>query len=71
MMKTFEEKIAYAVEKVKSLKDEKNRLEKKIGELEDVLESKDQEIERLTVEKAAIKGQIESLLNILESLEAK
>lgn len=71
MLKTFEEKITYAIEKVKQLKEEKFALEKKIEELEDVISVKDQEIEKLTLEKAAVKAQIEDLFNELESIELK
>lgn len=71
MLKTFEEKIAFAVEKVKTLKEEKNNLEKRIQELEGALRLKDQEIERLNGEKGSIKKQIEGLLGELESIELK
>ncbi|MBI5213091.1 MAG: hypothetical protein HY957_06930, partial [Nitrospirae bacterium] len=58
ILKTFEEKITYAVEKVKALKEEKYNLEKRIEELEDAVRSKDLEIEHLVMEKASVKGQI-------------
>ena len=66
LLKTFEEKIAYAVEKVKALKEEKNNLEKKIRELENIIKSKDHEIEKITSEKTAVKTQIEALLKELD-----
>lgn len=71
VFKSFEEKIAYAVEKIKILKDEKTGLEKRIAELEDMMNSKDQEIDKLKAEKTAIKGQIENLFNELESIGLK
>ena len=71
LLKTFEEKIAYAVEKVKALKEEKNNLEKKIRELENIIKSKDHEIEKITYEKTAVKTQIEALLKELDSIELK
>lgn len=71
LLKTFEEKIAYAVEKVKALKEEKNNLEKKIRELENIIKSKDHEIEKITSEKTAVKTQIEALLKELDSIELK
>lgn len=71
VFKSFEEKIAYAVEKIKTLKDEKTGLEKRIAELEDLMNSKDQEIDKLKAEKTAIKGQIENLFNELESIGLK
>lgn len=70
MLKTFEEKIAYAVEKVKTLREEKTGLEKKITELEDIVAARDREIEKLASEKADIKKQIEDLFNELEALDA-
>ena len=69
--RTFEEKIAFAVEKVKSLKDEKQTLQAKIKELEDTLETMEQENRKLNSEKTAIKGQIEGLLNVVEGLDLK
>ncbi len=71
MLKTFEEKIAYAVEKIKILKDEKNNLGKRIEELENMIKLKDNEIDKLMVEKTSIKTQIEDLFNELDSLELK
>ena len=71
MLKTFEEKITYAVEKIKMLKEEKNNLVKQLEELEDMIRSKDNEIDKLMVEKASIKTQIEDLFNELDSIELK
>lgn len=71
LLKTFEEKIAYAVEKVKALKEEKTNLEKKIREFENIIKSKDHEIEKITSEKTAVKTQIEALLKELDSIELK
>jgi chromosome segregation ATPase len=69
MLKSFEEKIAYAVEKVKTLREEKTFLEKRTTELESALSSKDREIEILTEEKAVIKKQVEDLFNELEAID--
>jgi chromosome segregation ATPase len=71
MLKSFEEKIAYAVEKIKILKDEKTNLEKRVEELEEMMKSKDEEIDKLIIEKTAIKTRIEDLFNELESIELK
>ncbi len=71
MLKTFEEKITYAVEKIKMLKEEKNNLVKQLEEFESIIKSKDDEIDRLMVEKAAIKTQLEDLFNELDLLELK
>jgi chromosome segregation ATPase len=69
MLKTFEEKISYAVEKIKILKDEKTGLEKRVEELESMLKSRDEEIDKLQAEKTSIKTSIEDLFNELESIE--
>jgi chromosome segregation ATPase len=71
MLKTFEEKITYAVEKVKMLKEEKINLEKRIKELEDMIKSKDSEIDKLVSEKSAIRTQIEDLFHELDSIGPK
>jgi chromosome segregation ATPase len=68
-LKNLEEKIAAAVDRVKALKEEKISLEKKIREMEAVLNDKNQEIEMLRNEKTNIKSQVEELLEELETLE--
>ncbi len=68
-LKNLEEKITTAVERVKSLKEEKISLDKKIKELETILNEKNQEIEALKSEKTSIKNQVEELLTELETLE--
>lgn len=68
-LKNLDEKIANAVGKVKALKEENVVLERRIRELEAQLTEKNQEVEKLSSEKAAIKNQVEDLLNELETLE--
>jgi len=68
-LKTLEDKISTAIERVKTLKEEKTLLERRIRELEGLLNEKNQEIEQLRTEKNLVKGQIESLLNEIETLE--
>jgi hypothetical protein len=70
-MQTVEEKIAQAIAKVRNLKEEKSAVEKRNGELEEALRLKEQEIEKLSFEKNAIKTQIENLLKELEGFELK
>ncbi|GAB5046489.1 cell division protein ZapB [Thermodesulfovibrio sp. TK110] len=65
----IEEKIASALERIKVLKSEKEELQKKVNTLEEVLRTKNQEIENLLSEREAIKKQIEELLKELD-LEA-
>jgi len=69
-LKSFEDKISTAIERVKILKEEKSRSERKIRDLERLLDEKNQETEYLRSEKNAIKNQLEALLAELETLEA-
>jgi len=68
-LKNLEEKIATVVERVKALKEEKTVLERKVRELEGLLNEKNQVIESLTAEKTSIKTQVEDLLSELETIE--
>jgi len=68
-MKTLEDKISSAIEKVKALKEEKTVTDRRIKELEQLLNEKNEEVEQLTGEKNSIKSQLESLLNEIETLE--
>ena len=68
-LKNLEEKISAVVERVKALKEDKNALERKILELEGLLNEKTQIIESLTAEKTSIKIQVEELLTELETIE--
>ena len=68
-LKNLEEKIATAVDRVKALKEEKISLERKIRELESLLDDKNREVESLKDEKTSIKSQVEELLEELETLE--
>lgn len=70
MPNSIEQKIAQAVEKVKSLKEEKEALEKRVSELETELRQKDSEIAALADEKAGVKHQIETLLDEIDNLVA-
>jgi len=68
-LKNLEEKIADAINKVKTLKEEKVFLERKIKELEEQLNERNLEVERLTSEKTLVKRQVEELLSELDTLE--
>jgi len=70
-MQTVEEKISQVIDKVRSLKEEKNSVEKRNLELEETLLAKNLEIEKMAAEKVAVKQQIEDLLRELESFELK
>jgi FtsZ-binding cell division protein ZapB len=69
-LRSLEDKISTAIERVKTLKEEKILFERKIREFERLLDEKTQEVEQLRSEKNAIKNQLESLLSELDSLEA-
>ncbi|HOA82483.1 MAG TPA: cell division protein ZapB [Thermodesulfovibrio thiophilus] len=62
----IEEKIMSAVERIKMLKQEKEELQKKVNTLEEVVKTKNQEIENLLSERDAVKKQIEELLKELD-----
>lgn len=68
-LKNLEEKIAVAVERVKALKEEKTLLERKLGEYEDLLNEKNQEIEAMKTEKSSIGTQLEELLTELDTFQ--
>jgi chromosome segregation ATPase len=68
-LKNLEEKIIAAIERVKTLKEEKIILERKIKELEALLDEKNQEIENFRTEKNTVKTQIDGLLKEIETLE--
>ena len=59
-------KMALVIEKVKTLKEDKTRLEARVQELEGMLAAKDSE---LSFDKDSIKDQINDLLNELETIE--
>jgi predicted nucleic acid-binding Zn-ribbon protein len=67
-LKSLEDKISTAIERVKTLKEDKSLLERRIKELEKLLDEKNQELEQLRTDKGAIKGQLEALLNEIETL---
>jgi chromosome segregation ATPase len=69
-LKILEDKIATTIERVKTLKEEKAFMERRIKELEDLLNEKNQELEQMRSEKNIVKNQIDGLLNELEALES-
>lgn len=68
-LKGLDEKISGAINKVKTLKEEKLVLEQRVKDLEALLNEKNQEVLRLSSDKAVIKSQIEELLGELDTLE--
>ena len=69
--RNLDSKVAEAIQKVKTLKDEKAALERRIKELEDMLTQKDADLMTLREEKTSIKEQIEELLGELEAIEVR
>lgn len=67
-LKSLEDKITTAIERVKTLKEEQFVMQRKIKELEGMLNEKNEEIEQLRYEKDIIRNQIEGLLDELETL---
>jgi chromosome segregation ATPase len=70
-LKNLDGKIVEAIVKVKSLKEDKARLEARVKELESEANEKDLEIKKLSEEKLDVRGQIEDLLGELESIESE
>ena len=68
-LKSLDDKISTAIERVKTLKEEKSITDRKIKELERLLDEKNQEVEQLRSEKNVIKNQLESLISEIEALE--
>lgn len=68
-LKSLEDKITTAIERVKTLKEEKILFERRIKELEGLLDEKNQEVEQFRAEKNVIKSQLEGLLNEIETLD--
>ena len=68
-LKNLEDKISTAIERVKALKEEKSATDKRIKDLERLLDEKNQEVEQIRAEKSQFKSQLETLLNELETLE--
>ena len=68
-LKNLDGKILEAIVKVKTLKEDKIKLQARIKELEDQLTAKDVEIKNLSEEKVDVRGQIVDLLEELEGIE--
>lgn len=62
----IDQKIQTAIEKVKSLKAEKDELQRRVASLEEIVKTKNQEIENLLSERELIKKQIEALIRELD-----
>ncbi len=62
----IDQKIQTAIDKIKSLKAEKEELQKRVMSLEEIIKTKNQEIENLLSERDLIKKQIEALLRELD-----
>lgn len=70
-LKDLDKKIALAVEKVKTLKEDKSALERRVHELESMLNEKNAELDELNSDRTSIRGQINDLLSELEAIEAE
>lgn len=68
-LKDLESKIANAIDKVKSLKQENAALQARVRELEGTIAEKDAELRDVSSEKTVIRDQILDLLDELESIE--
>lgn len=68
-LKNLDESIAAAIGRVKTLKEGNRALTQRIKDLEAQLNEKNMELERVSSEKSAIKGQITDLLTELEAMD--
>lgn len=68
-LKDLDEKITSAINKVKALKAENTTLRTKMAELQQAVSDKDLQLEGLSSEKSDVRGQIEALLEELETIE--
>lgn len=62
----IEEKLQNAIEKIKSLKSEKEELERRVSNLEEIIKTKNQEIENLIAERELVRRKVEELLKELD-----
>lgn len=62
----IDQRILTAIQKIKSLKAEREELKKRVLSLEEIIKTKNQEIENLLSERDLIKRQIEDLLKELD-----
>lgn len=65
----LKDNLALVIDKVKSLKEEKARLEARVRELESHLTERDEELQMASSDKITIRDQITDLLNELEAIE--
>jgi chromosome segregation ATPase len=70
-LKELDTKIANAINKVKTLKDENSALKQQVEELQGRLIEKDEEIRGLSEDNLSIKDQINDLLNELDTIETE
>ena len=70
-LRNLDDKITTAIERVKTLKEEKSVTDRKIKEFERLLDEKNEEVEQLRAEKNVIKSQLEALLHEIESIETE
>jgi len=68
-LKSLEGKIASAIEKVKSLKDENRILLERMDEYERSIRERDEEIAHLRAERDSIRQQVQEMLEEFETLE--
>ena len=68
-LKNLEAQIAFAIEKIRDLKEAKAALERKTRELETALDGKNEDIQNLINEKNGVRAQIESLMGELQDID--
>ncbi|MFN3739773.1 MAG: hypothetical protein ACK4TF_03745 [Thermodesulfovibrionales bacterium] len=68
-IKEFGEKIARFIEKARAIKDENQRLQKKLEELEELVKKQAKEIEELKTERLYVKKEIQEIMREIEEFE--
>lgn len=62
----IDQKIQNAIEKIKALKAQNEELQRRVSSLEEIIRTKNQEIENLTSERDLVKRKVEELLKELD-----
>ncbi len=68
-IREFGEKITRFIEKARALKNENQRLQKKIEELEELLKKQAREIEELKTERLYVKKEIQEIMREIEEID--
>ncbi len=68
-IREFGEKIARFIERARAIKNENQRLQKKVEELEELIKKQAKEIEELKTERLYVKKEIQEIMREIEEIE--